>query len=220
MSSISPLFSLCATLLWNAHPKIMKNGPNSLNCIYCIKSLFKIKDIYESTDLTLKPFLMYHFNVDELKDNYNTFEMITFTTTDKQLVKTFIVYHILYQINILRRIILVDYFYKVAFEMIDTEGKTTKLYNTTCTDMFVSLIQKELKWFENNSDILHKLKIIVLRSKVPEKDMLNFWGYRRHERKTHTIFFIVWELHCFIISMLIMIVFFMYLPNILRGVEK
>ena len=129
MNTPSQLFTLCTVELWNAHPK-MNNGPNSLRCLYCIKSLLKIRETYESAKSILQPFLPYHVENKCVMDYSNEFEIITITTASKNIIKTFMIYHILYQMNIFKRIILPDYYYRIGFAIINSEGIKTKKYNS------------------------------------------------------------------------------------------
>ena len=79
MNNVESLFTLCIIEMWNFYPQNMKNGPKSLKCIFCIKTLLSIKERYDYVDSSLKSYLNYHFTVTKEQDRYNEFELITFT---------------------------------------------------------------------------------------------------------------------------------------------
>lgn len=211
--NVQSLFTICTMEMWKFYPKKMKNGPKSLKCVFCIKALLTIKERYEHIDSSLKSCLNYHFTVTKEKDRYNEFEVLTFTTCDNNMIKTFMTLHVLYQMNIMKRIILPDYYYRVAFVIINVNGIKTKKYNTNCNDMFIFTLHKQLRWLEgyNNWNVC-KFQIIVLRSLKPRADMLNYWGLRSQEKPTHGILFVICQFHCFVLSIVVLTFIYFWIP--------
>ena len=142
MNKPHDLFSLCCTKLWDLYPHDMKNGPKSKQCLFCIKALLHIRDIYDCVPEELWYNLKYHFRVSDEKDCNNEFRLICLTMSDKKMIRTYMLYHVLYQFNFLTRVILPDYVYIVGFAFVNENGIRRNKYNLSCHNMFISSLIK------------------------------------------------------------------------------
>ena len=121
--------------------------------------------------------------------------------------------HVLYQTNLMKRIVLPDYYYRIAFVIINANGTKTKKYNSNCYNMFISILHKQFRWFEGFSNYdVHKFQVVLVRSLKPRADMLDYWGWRVQEKKTHGILFVICQLHCFVLSIIVLTFIYFWIP--------